>query len=183
MGRALLVGGRPWVPWDPDACAAAVGVPVDYEPFDTALGMYLVTRSGGPTIGLRSDLAEPRNERTRRITLAHELGHHAVTTGDLVLYGCRPGTKAVRSKHEIAAERWAAERLCPPELVRAVFRQHDTIDRGEIALLADLTLTTPEFVTWWCATLQRTGRLRDGRSHPDPAWVPTNPTGSFADLR
>jgi hypothetical protein len=140
--------------------------------FGRLLGLYARVAGRG-AIGLHLELERPSNERLRRVVLAHELGHHFTCTGIYVKpFACGADTLTT-SRVEAQAARWAAMRLCPPDLVRAFMRQHDSIGAEELSEIAELTRVPEGFARWWLADLAARGVL-DG-AHPGqvPPWVPS----------
>ncbi|HVA92365.1 MAG TPA: ImmA/IrrE family metallo-endopeptidase [Chloroflexota bacterium] len=94
----------------------------------------------------------------RRVVLAHELGHHHLTTGvHLQLYQCRPSLAT--SQVEVRAERWAGERLLPRSLIRAIAVGGGCLGPEEAAELAELARVPLPFVTWWLRDLSQRGLM------------------------
>lgn len=146
-------------PVDPDQVAQDLGIAVSYWDRLPCLGIFARTRDGCAEIALRGDLQQPRNERLRRVTLAHELGHAALHAGTYTspLHCHRPDFTA--SRIEFQAERFAGEMLCPESLVQALCRDRGEIGPEEIEELADAVQAPNEFVGWWVAFLARSGRI------------------------
>jgi hypothetical protein len=172
-----------WQPWDADATLAALGVRLSYWPFRALLGVYFQDADGSEHVALRADLADPDNTRLRRQTIAHELGHRSRHRGEHT-GAMRADTDALRStRAELEAERWAGAQLCPPGLVKAFVERVGTVEREQVADLADRCAVTEAWLTWWLGDLRRRGVIGDahgGGLHLD--WIPHRPNGRFADL-
>jgi hypothetical protein len=142
-----------------DIIAEDLGIGVSYWDDLPCLGVFARTNEGCSEIALRADLQQPCNERLRRVTLAHELGHAALHAGTYTspLHCHRPDFTA--SRIEFQAERYAGQLLCPEALVQALCRERGEIGPEEIEELADAVQAPNEFVGWWVAHLAGSGRL------------------------
>lgn len=104
--------------FDPYAFAEQMGITVIHRPIRTANELWLPEHS---TIVVRSGLRRILD----RCVLAHGLGHAIL------------GHEDDRPKHELLADRWAADQLINPWELRAI---PDGADEFQIALEIDVTL-------------------------------------------
>ena len=159
-------------PFDPDAAADAAGVSVSlWMGFGRLLGLYARVAGHG-TIGLHFELERQAYERLRRVVLAHELCHHFTCTGIHVRPFICAADSLTTSRVEAQAARWAAMRLCPPDLVRTFVSQHEAIGLDEVLELAELVQVPEGFALWWLADLAARCVVADGHPGQVPPWIP-----------
>jgi len=170
-------------PFDPDREAARLGIDeIEYWPMERFLGMY-ATDGMRKQIALAEHLALREHARLRRVVLAHELGHANLHRGVLVAPLACACDQVALVRAELAAERWAGERLCPPTVIKSAMERWGAIDREETAELADQLQVPEDWLTWWMGDLRRRRILTDpwGRGlHQE--WVPRQPGGRFGPI-
>ena len=153
---------------DVDLIAADLGINVSYWTDLPCLGIFARTDDGCADIALRADLQRPAQDRLRRVTLAHELGHAALHVGTYTSpLHCRR-SDLTASRIEFQAERYAGELLCPPAVVQALCAERRCIGPEEIEELSDAVLAPNEFIGWWVAYLARTGRIAPALNRTGP---------------
>lgn len=100
------------------ALADAAGVAVEWAALVHRPALYVCEyQNSQPVIALSSKCV--RTESQLRTLLAHELGHHFTSAGELVASFANP---FVRSKAELKANRWAARTLVQPECLEEILR-------------------------------------------------------------
>ena len=107
-----------------------LGIRLTEEPFDEELSGILVKESGAVVIGVNST----HHENRKRFTIAHEIGHYMLDHPGEMFIDKTLRQKAVvvrrdgrssegTDKHEIEANRFAAELLMPSEVVEEEVRK------------------------------------------------------------
>ena len=146
-------------PIDVEAIARSQGIAVVFKPFDGNISGVLYRRPEGSTIGINS-----RQSATRqRFSVAHELGHFFLHSGEMYLDKVRVNFRDQRasmgtSLDEIDANDFAAELLMPRDQVGRLvlrWRNHESEldDREFVQSLAKEFAVSPEAMGYRLANL------------------------------
>lgn len=107
-----------------DVIVKKLGIRLTQEPFDKELSGVLIKEGGAIAIGVNSQ----HHENRQRFTVAHEIGHYTLNHPGEIFIDKTLRQKAVvvrrdgrssegTDKHEIEANRFAAELLMPNDLI------------------------------------------------------------------
>lgn len=125
------------LPIDPIRIAAEMGVPVTADASLEGSGHYEPTasREGGPLITYN-----PKESPVRqRFTIAHELGHHVLRHGARDRDTPENFTLGASDPVEVDANKFAADLLMPPQLVRAMVEVKNIRSLRQLARLFNVS--------------------------------------------
>jgi Zn-dependent peptidase ImmA (M78 family) len=130
IARSLLE--RFWngyLPVDPFVIARGLGIEIGEDPdLGEAYGRY-ERMDGRSSIRLN----QGADERLRRITVAHQIGHHVLEHGDYFLVGREQFDEVPRTVRGLMAGRFALELLVPGFMVEVVIMKRNVCDPRDIA--------------------------------------------------
>lgn len=128
--KILRVLGLNKAPISLDLIVRKLGIRLAEEPFDEELSGVLIKGGGAVAIGVNSE----HHENRKRFTIAHEIGHYLLDHPGEMFIDKTLRQKAVvvrrdgrssegTDKHEIEANRFAAELLMPSNIIEEEVRK------------------------------------------------------------